>query len=246
MAADTNEPDGKGATGTDALAFGANELFNMAAPQERYQQMIAAGGVLCPMEGIAFVSSRAGAEQVLRHHETFSSQGTMDLGNIRPMIPLQIDPPLQKKYRKLLDPLFAPKRMDAIEQDVTDRVNHFIDQFIERGECNFTDEYAELFPSSVFLGLMGLPWEELHTFLHLRDGILRPGGNETDPVKRLAIQRATGTELYDYFGQILDERAKKPADDILSHFLSVEIDGDRLTREDILDMCVLCLSAGRD
>ena len=47
--------------------------------------------------------------------------------------------------------------MDAIEDDVTARVNHFIDQFEARGECHFTHEFAEKFPSAVFLGLMGLP-----------------------------------------------------------------------------------------
>ena len=79
----------------------------------------------------------------------------MSLGNVRPLIPLNVDPPQHSKYRKLLDPLFAPKRMDEQEDDITRRVNGFIDAFIDRGECNFTEEFAELFPSSVFLGPHG-------------------------------------------------------------------------------------------
>ena len=68
-------------------------------------------------------------ETVLRDPETFSSNmSAVDLKNIRPLIPLQIDPPDHKKYRKILDPIFAPKQMDAIEDDVTERVNHFIDR----------------------------------------------------------------------------------------------------------------------
>ena len=111
---------------------------------------------------------------MLRHHEEFSSQIDMNLGNIRPMIPLNVDPPMHSKYRKLLDPLFAPRRMDEQEEDITRRVNGFIDEFIDRGECNFTEEFAELFPSSVFLGLMGLPEDEMRMFLRMRDGILHP------------------------------------------------------------------------
>ena len=53
-------------------------------------------------------------------------------------------------------------------------MNGFIDTFIDRGECNFTEEFAELFPSSVFLGLMGLPEDEMRMFLRMRDGILHP------------------------------------------------------------------------
>ena len=77
--------------------------------------------------------------------------------------------PLHSKYRKLLDPLFAPKRMDEQEDDIGRRIA-LIDGFIEAGECGFTEDFAEIFPSSVFLGLMGLPEEELRMFLRLRDG----------------------------------------------------------------------------
>ena len=43
----------------------------------------------------------------------------MPLGNVRPLIPLNVDPPMHSKYRKILDPLFAPRRMDALEADIT-------------------------------------------------------------------------------------------------------------------------------
>jgi cytochrome P450 len=166
------------------------------------------------------------------------------------MIPLNVDPPMHAKYRKLLDPLFAPKRMDQQEADITRRVNGFIDVFIDRGECNFTEEFAELFPSSVFLGLMGLPEEEMRMFLHMRDGVLHPQKWDEnallDPAARAAVMHAAGSEIYEYFGNLIDERRKKPAADIITRFLELEIDGDRLSREDILDICYLFLIAGLD
>jgi cytochrome P450 len=226
------------------------DLFNMAEPQPRYKQMIEQGGFVRPMDGFAMVFNRDLADFVLRHHELFSSQVEMNLGNVRPLIPLNVDPPDHSKYRKLLDPLFAPKQMEAQEADITARVNHFVDMFIDRGECNFSDEFAEVFPSAVFLGLMGLPWEELDTFLRLRDGILRP--QKTDPdalldgAKRNAVMSATGQEVYEYFNAILDERERHPTDDILTHFITAEIDGEKLTRDDILDICFLFLIAGLD
>ena len=158
---------------------GMELLLNLASPQPGYLQVIADGGCLQPMDGLTLAFSRELSEYVLRHHELFSSVGGIDLGNIRPLIPLNVDPPEHSKYRKILDPLFAPKRMDAQEADITERVNYFIDTFADRGECDFSEEFAELLPSSVFLGLMGLPWEELESLLHLRDGILRP--HKIDP-----------------------------------------------------------------
>lgn len=219
-----------------------------AGPQPEYlRQLTEIGHVDCPMPGFVQLLSREALDSVMRDRDSFSTVGTLELGNARPMIPLQVDDPDHAKFRKLLDPLFSPKQMEAQEDDLAERVNHFIDGFIDRGECNFTEEFAELFPSSVFLGLMGLPWEELDTFLRLRDGIMRTGdGAELTAEERLAMATATGEEIYAYFGAFLDEREKQPQDDILTHFLQAEIDGDRLSRDDILDICFLFLIAGLD
>ena len=175
---------------------GMQALLDMSAPQGNYKALIERGGYLNPMEGIGLSFSRTNTEHVLRHHEMFSSRVEMHLGNVRPLIPLNVDPPEHSKYRKLLDPLFAPRRMDEQEEDITNRVNGFIDAFIDRGECNFTEEFAELFPSSVFLGLLGLPEDQLRMFLDLRDGILHPEKVDPDALmdfdKRRIVQDATG------------------------------------------------------
>ena len=234
----------------EVMEAGMEMFLNLAAPQPGYHRVIEAGGCLQPMDGLTATFSRALTDHVLRHHELFSSVGGIDLGNVRPLIPLNVDPPQHSKYRKILDPLFAPKRMDAQEADITGRVNHFIDAFIDRGECNFSEEFAELLPSSVFLGLMGLPWDELDTLLHLRDGILRPDKLEPDALfdaeQRIAVQRATGLDIYAYFDNVCDDRQRHPTDDILSHLVTVDIDGEKLTREEILDICFLFLIAGLD
>jgi cytochrome P450 len=140
--------------------------------------------------------------------------------------------------------------MDRQEEDITRRVNDLVDTFVDRGECNFTEEFAELLPSSVFLGLMGLPEDELRMFLRLRDGILHPEKHDPDalfdPDARGAVMRRTGQEIYDYFGALVEERRSNPADDVVSRFLATEIDGQRLSRDEILDICFLFLIAGLD
>jgi cytochrome P450 len=202
------------------------------------------------MPGMSIVFDRPTSDYILRHHELFSSRVDLHLGNVRPLIPLNVDPPLHSKYRKLLDPLFAPKRMDEQEEDITGRVNALIDGFVDRGECNFTEEFADIFPTSVFLGLMGLPEDELAMFLRLRDGILHPHTVDpdalVDPAARQAVQEKTGQEIYDYFGALADERAARPSNDVISRFLTAEIDGDKLSRDDVLDICFLFLIAGLD
>jgi cytochrome P450 len=244
-------PDGPETEDGPSTAFrgdeeGLDDLFDLAEPQPKYKALLEAGGVIAPAEGFVVVASRAAVDEVLRNPDSYTSRGLVQLGNVRPLIPLSVDPPEHVKYRKILDPLFAPKKMDAIEEDVAARVNHFIDAFEDRGSCNFTEELAVPFPSAVFLGLMGLPWAELDTLLRLKDGIMRPGGGNLPPEEQLEIRTGIGVEIYDYFNAILDERQRKPEDDILTEFLRAEVDGEKLSREEILDICFLFLIAGLD
>lgn len=224
----------------------------LACPQRDYITMMeeSDGGLKCPMEGVAMSFGRELTDYVLRHHELFSSAVDMPLGNVRPLIPLNIDPPKHSMYRKILDPLFAPKRMDALEGDVAARANGFIDAFVDRGQCNFTEEFAEQFPSAVFLALMGLPWDHLHTVLDLRDGILHTERFDpqaaVDPAARMAVVTGTGQKIYAYFNEQLDARQANPTNDILTHFITTEVDGHKMTREEILDLCFLFLIAGLD
>ena len=208
------------------------------------------GGLICPIEGVAVSFGRELTDYVLRHHELFSSAVSMPLGNLRPLIPLNIDPPKHGTYRKILDPLFAPRRMDAIEGDVAARANEFIDTFVDDGECNFSEQFAEMYPSAVFLTLMGLPMDLLETMLGLRDGILHPEKFDpqalVDPMARFAVLNATGLKVYDFFNEHLDAREAAPGDDILTHFITAEVDGHTMSREEILDLCYLFLIAGLD
>jgi cytochrome P450 len=165
------------------------------------------------------------------------------------LIPLQIDPPDHRKYRKILDPLFAPPRMRALEESVARLVNGLIDAFVDDDEIDFTRQFSVPFPSQVFLTMFGLPSEDLPRFLKMKDGVIRPDHVVSHPFghpETEDYQRETADSIYAYFEHVLDERAGKRRDDLLSHFLHVEVDGDRLTREDMLDICFLLLIAGLD
>ncbi len=196
------------------------------------------------------LSRKEEIDQALRHPEIFSSNmDAVDLKNKRPMIPLQIDPPEHKKFRKLLDPLFAPRKMALLEDEVSALVNRLIDGFIDRGEVDFAKEFSIPFPSQVFLTLLGLPLDELDRFLTMKDGIIRPDhvtGKLYGSREASDYQQKVADSVYDYFDEILDQREVERRDDLLSLFLDAEVEGDRLSREDILDICFLFLIAGLD
>jgi cytochrome P450 len=219
-------------------------------PQPTYRAMRDAAAVLPFDDSMVIVCRRGEIEEAFRRPDMFSSNmSAVDLQNVRPMIPLQIDPPHHKKFRKILDPLFAPRRMAALEEPLTKLVNDLMDRFDGRDEIDFAAEFSIPFPSHVFLTLLGLPLEETSRFLAMKDGIIRPD-HVTGAVRgsKIAVghQKATAESIYSYLNDVLDQRQIEGRDDILTTFLHTEVDGHRLTREDILDICFLFFIAGLD
>ncbi len=217
-----------------------------ACPQPFYRQARSAGPAVPGPFGPQVVR-RSAAEYVLQHPGEFSSgMEAVDLGQSVPLIPLQVDPPEHRNYRRLLDPIFAPKRMNALEAEVAAMVNERIDSFIGLGHCEFTDDLAIPLPSAVFLRLIGLPLSQLPEFLEMKDGILRPAGDDLDEVK--ASMQAAAGRIESYFADAVNERRSKPekGDDILSLCLAAEIEEKRLTVDEIVGICFLFLLAGLD
>lgn len=219
------------------------------APQPVFAEMRAAMRVL-PMEGSVVIAGRAEIDEALRNTDVFTSNmSAVDLQNVRPLIPLQIDPPEHKLYRRILDPLFAPRKMAELEGPVSALVNELIDDLGDRTDIDFAADFSTRFPTQVFLTLLGLPLENLPTFLAMKDGIIRPNhvvGTAYGTPESVAHQKATAESIYAYFEEVLDEREREPRDDLLSEFLATEVDGRRLTRHEILDICFLFLIAGLD
>jgi cytochrome P450 len=220
-----------------------------ACPQPVYRRMISG----CPVARAAITGGPVIARYedvmwALRHPEIFSSAMDLQvaLGTERPMIPQQVDPPEQTKYRKLLDPRFSKKRMLELAPKVRADANSLIDTFIDKGECEFDRDFAIPLPCNAFLHLMGLPAEELDHFLALKDGIIRPHMKEPDPVKAQEIRLETGKGIYAYFRDFIEVRRGDPQDDLMTYLLQAELGGEKLSDNEILDICFLMLLAGLD
>ena len=107
---------------------------NAADPQPFYRRVRDAGAAVPGVFGGYQVVRRAEVEYALQHPDEFSSaMEAVDLGQTRPLIPLQMDPPDHVKYRRLLDPVFSPREMAKLKPQVTALVNGLIDGFIDRG-----------------------------------------------------------------------------------------------------------------
>ena len=201
-----------------------------------------------PMDGMAIIGPRRDVMAMGSKDNPFSVQGAVDYGQERPMIPLGIDPPEHAAYRRLLDHLFAPKRLDILQDEIVQRADNLIDQFIDEGRTDYTETFAVPFPSSVFLDLMGLPQDDVPLLVRLKDDCFHPGGGTvSDPAEIARIQRQGARDFYDYFAEAITDRRRAPKEnDLISGLLEVEIDGRPLSEEEMLDICYTLALGGLD
>ncbi|WP_083208648.1 cytochrome P450 [Mycobacterium malmoense] len=228
---------------------GAGDVLTRC-PQAAFAQMRSVAPAMRIEGSGVVVTTRAAMTEVFRHPEIYSSQMPAGhFGNARPLIPIEVDPPDQRKFRKILDPLFTPKQLEHLAGPIEVLANDLIDSFIDEPEIDFAQRFSVPFPSQVFLTMFGLPMQDLPKFLAMKDGIIRPfhvlGTSLNDP-RTQELREQSAASIYDYFNEVLDQREAERREDLLSHFLVAEVEGERLTREEILDICFLLLIAGLD
>lgn len=230
---------------TDQTQVAASEEQQVFAHPQVAYQWLRDTPELTDMMGMVVVARDDEIRDALRQPDVFSSGvKAITIGQLRPLIPLQIDPPEHKNFRKLLDPIFAPKRVAELETRTRALARELVSGVAGDGQCNFHRAIAEPFPSTVFLEMLGLPVSRAQEFIALKDGIIRPP--VPDYRARKSHVDAVGEQIRAVLQEVLDERVADPQDDFISMFLAAEVDGHRLTHEDIIDICYLFFLAGLD
>jgi cytochrome P450 len=140
--------------------------------------------------------------------------------------------------RALVSPLFRAKLLERWRTELVEVVVHeLIDRFAPRGKADLVKEFTFAFPVQVIARLMGLPREDYVRFQQLSIELL-------SVVYNWDVGIAASATLKAYFGEILAERRRDPQDDLISTLVESEIDGERLSDEEIYAFLLLILPAG--
>lgn len=181
-------------------------------------------------------------QQVYSDNKNFKARGMAPfaqlIGESWYVTPQEADLPEHPELRALVNPVFAPKRMAALEEKIRIYARDYFAAFKDKGRCEFMSEFAFEFPIKVFLELMGLPQERVAQFLAWEHTLL----HEPDLAK---VTEGTRTVVA-YLRSEIDERRKSPRDDLISYGLSADNRGRRFSEDELLGFCFNLFLGGLD
>jgi cytochrome P450 len=146
-----------------------------------------------------------------------------------------IDPPRHRQIRSLVSQAFTPRRVASLATRIRSLVDGLLDQVIATGKVDLAQQFAFPFPIMVIAEMLGIPPEEHELFRRWSYQLLGILPHPDDP---------ENSEMKNYLSAQLDERSKAPHDDLISALVQAEVDGERLSRKQVVAICQGLLTAG--
>ena len=171
-------------------------------------------------------------------------QSMEDLGFERPRTLIEQDNPEHRASRRLISSRFTPRALKAIHADVDRIARKIVDDLFEQeeGEIDFVEKVSAPLPIAVIAWLLGVPESDWSL---LFDWTNRMIGSEDPEFSQDGAQRAL-IELFTYFSKLVEERTKRPKDDLITLFATVEVDGRKLEPLEVLSWCQIIVVAGNE
>ncbi|MEV8546507.1 cytochrome P450 [Streptomyces sp. NPDC051572] len=164
------------------------------------------------------------------------------------LIPETLNGPEHMKWRRILAPYFSPGRVRDWDARIRNMAVTLIEEFVDRGQCDFISDFALRYPTAIFLDLMGLPLSDLDKFLQWEMAILHPDLSQGQVAVDGMEQAQIG--VMGYFVDVLAKRRSEAPDvrvaGLVTEALSWTIDGEPVKDEDLLSFYLLMFLAGLD
>lgn len=179
--------------------------------------------------------------EILRNQEVFGSFPIGVPANYeqRPrLIPLESGPDEHSRYRRLLLPVFEPRTIRMMEDRIRARTVRVMEAALPAGKLDFLRDVAKPIPTGVFLDMMGLPQDMQAQFFEWENGFYR--------APTIEERTQYGQKIALYLSQCVEEHIANPQEDLISLLLQVEVEGEKLMREEVDAICYLLFLAGVD
>ena len=152
--------------------------------------------------------------------------------------PLEYDPPAHMGYRQVLQPFFLPSAVNGYDDLIRGVARELIARFADKRQINFVEDFASLFPSYVFLDLLGLPREELPQFFEWEHAFTRSPD--------MAVRAAGARSILHYLEAYVERRRSEPRDDLVTGIINGQVKGRPLDHGEIMGMVMVLYFGGLD
>ncbi len=189
----------------------------------------------------------SGYDELLEVHKREGSELSnfpvllQSFGNVRPVIPMESDPPLHRQYKQIISEPLSRAAQAAKEPYYREIVHGLLAPLLDaepgpggRHRCDLFTELCNPLAVHSLMDALGVPGPDRDRLAELAVTLVRGRGGDGGPAE----------EIYTYFAGLAAERRRHPTDDIVSRLCAATVDGRPLTETEILDYCVILLPAG--
>lgn len=153
-------------------------------------------------------------------------------------LPFELDPPKHTAYRAVVEPWFRRPSEAFYREQLEKQIDQIVGDALSRDSIEIVNEFALPLQSRALTLLLNVPLEEAATWISWGTHVFR---SEDDP-----LDGAKANILYDYIDRQIDKAMEQPGDDLYSLLLASEVDGKKMTREEVKGVLVLTFAGGRD
>jgi cytochrome P450 len=220
-------------------------------PYSAYDQMRSASPVFhLPPFDLWMIFDFEGVKRVLVEHDTFSSDLLLVPGQGNPgEWFIFFDPPRHTKLRALISRAFTPRVVANLEPRIRELSRQLLDQTIERGQMDLATDFAVPLPMLVIAEMIGVPVADWPRYKRWSDVIVKLANTfsrDEEAATTLAEYRAVAAEMRVFLPDLISQRRAARQDDLLTRLVEAEVDGERLTQEEVLGFVQLLLVGGQE
>ena len=181
--------------------------------------------------------------------EQLTEMGLADLSPIASVMVKQMlfmDPPAHTRLRGLCSQAFTPSRVERLRQHIQDIANRLLDRMLPTGEMDVIADFAAPLPAIVTAEMLGVPISDHVQLKHWSADFAEMLGNFQHNPDRASRVRTSLNEMVAYFKEAIREQRVQPREGLVSSLLAAEIDGDRLTEEELIANLIVTMVGGQE
>ncbi|AKJ00990.1 cytochrome P450 [Archangium gephyra] len=218
-------------------------------PYPAYEQLRSRSPVLHePHSDLWMVFDYESVKRALQDHEAFSSIVAPPSAMTSQWL-VFADPPRHSKLRALLLRAFTPRAVASLEPRILALSHELLDRTMARGEMDLAEDFSVPLPLRVIAEMLGVPTTDLPHFKRWSDVMMALGYAVAGSEEAARVQREFSEvteEMRVYVRDLAGQRRETPREDLLTRLVEAEVEGERLTEDELLGFVQLLLSAGHE